>query len=155
MEALNSMITLMEPTDDIFKSDADILVNPVNIMGVSGAGLALAFKLKFPMSQVKYEETCALYTFDIGSVLLTEEFGERPIAYFPTKRDWQNPSELWYIEEGLDALLYLMRTKDYNSAAIPALGCGYGGLKWDEVRETLIDFLTSSENMSFEIYPPR
>ena len=42
---------------DIFQSSAQALVNPVNTVGVMGAGLALQFKLRYPKM---YEEYCLL-----------------------------------------------------------------------------------------------
>ena len=43
----------------IFDSTAGVLVNPVNTKGVSGAGLALEFKKRFPRCTKRYEELCA------------------------------------------------------------------------------------------------
>lgn len=50
--------TFVESDGDIFEVPSDMLVNPVNCKGVSGKGLALAFKRKFPICQAKYEEVC-------------------------------------------------------------------------------------------------
>lgn len=44
--------------NDIFTEELDVILNPVNCVGVSGAGLALAFKRKFPLGQQSYEEAC-------------------------------------------------------------------------------------------------
>ena len=38
------------------------------------------------------------------------------------------------IESGLVALISEVRRLDVRSIAIPALGCGLGGLDWNEVR---------------------
>lgn len=50
--------TFMYSDDDIFEVPSDMLVNPVNCKGVSGKGLALGFKKRFPVCQTKYEEVC-------------------------------------------------------------------------------------------------
>jgi O-acetyl-ADP-ribose deacetylase (regulator of RNase III) len=49
---------VIESNESIFEVEADMLVNPVNCKGVSGKGLALEFKHKFPICQAKYEEIC-------------------------------------------------------------------------------------------------
>lgn len=43
---------------DIFESGASILVNPVNCVGVMGAGLALQFKQRYPKMFKNYEQAC-------------------------------------------------------------------------------------------------
>lgn len=45
-------------SENIFEVESNMLLNPVNCKGVSGAGLALAFKRKFPEAQREYETTC-------------------------------------------------------------------------------------------------
>ena len=45
-------------TGNIFDSDADILVNPVNNVGVAGAGLAKQFKIRYPEANDYYVEQC-------------------------------------------------------------------------------------------------
>lgn len=56
---------------DIFEVPSDMLVNPVNCKGVSGKGLALEFKKRFPVSQKKYEEVCR------KQVYMTDATGRR------------------------------------------------------------------------------
>lgn len=63
--------TFVESDGDIFKVPSDMLLNPVNCKGVSGAGLALAFKKKFPVCQTKYEEICKREMF------ITDPVGRR------------------------------------------------------------------------------
>ena len=43
---------------NILESDAEALVNPVNCVGVMGAGLAKQFKAKYPEMFDKYKELC-------------------------------------------------------------------------------------------------
>ena len=45
-------------TGSIMKSDARVLVNPVNTKGVMGAGLAASFKKNFPENFNNYSEYC-------------------------------------------------------------------------------------------------
>jgi O-acetyl-ADP-ribose deacetylase (regulator of RNase III) len=45
-------------TGDIFTSNAEILVNPVNCKGVMGAGLAKQFRERFPENYLEYKNYC-------------------------------------------------------------------------------------------------
>ena len=46
------MITIQK--GDIFDSKMEVLVNPVNCVGVMGKGLALEFKNRYPIMYQKY-----------------------------------------------------------------------------------------------------
>ena len=50
------MITICK--GNIFDSECDALVNPVNCVGVTGAGLAKQFKEKYPMAYYSYRSAC-------------------------------------------------------------------------------------------------
>ena len=43
---------------DLFALDADILVNTVNCKGAMGAGIALAFKTRYPEMFKDYQRKC-------------------------------------------------------------------------------------------------
>jgi O-acetyl-ADP-ribose deacetylase (regulator of RNase III) len=72
---------------DLFASRTEALVNPVNCVGVAGAGLAKEFKQKFPKSFLRYHNACADNTVRIGSVFVDVEPNAHyvQIIYFPTK----------------------------------------------------------------------
>lgn len=125
---------------DIFRSGADALVNPVNCVGTSGKGLAKQFARRFPFAQKVYVSACRRGTFQIGTVLESAHKvggGKPRIIFFPTKDHWRDPSRREYITEGLSRLSYVISTSLYDTVAVPALGCGNGGLDWDWVCPTI------------------
>ena len=144
---------------DIFKSNADALVNPVNCRGVMGKGLAKEFKKRFPETFPVYREACRsgkLVPGTLQFVRLTVKpdlFGwNKPvIIHFPTKDHWKDPSRLEWIEKGLAFLKEHYREWNLTSVALPQLGTGLGGLKWEEVKP-LIDKYLSSEPLLVEVY---
>ena len=80
---------------------------------------------------------------------------ERPryVINFPTKRDWRAKSKLADIESGLVALASEITRLGIKSVAVPPLGCGLGGLRWDVVRpliEAALGGLPGVEVMLFE-----
>lgn len=114
---------------NIFDSGADYLVNPVNTVGVMGKGLALEFSKRRPGLLVAYKQAC------VQGVLSTHQpWIYKDVVCFATKQHWRNPSQLEWIKEGLSNLVI----PEGKSIAFPRLGCGLGGLDWNEVKP-LID----------------
>ena len=54
------------------------------------------------------------------------------VINFPTKRHWRGNSRMEDIEAGLVALVERTEEWGLRSLALPALGCGNGGLDWAE-----------------------
>lgn len=133
------MISYIE--GDIFGSPAQVIVNAVNTVGVMGKGLALSFKQKYPDMFRAYRAACEMRQFEIGKLMLWKK-SEPWILLFPTKTDWREPSRIEYIEAGLKKLTSTYADKSITSIAFPKLGCGNGGLEWDEVRPVMERYLS-------------
>lgn len=139
---------------DMFESGAEALVNPVNTEGIMGKGLALEFRRRYPTAAGQYVRACEERRFGIGDVLVTPPDVRAPyILHFPTKTTWRKPSRLPYIVSGLSALRQALIDNLISSVAVPALGCGEGGLKWEDVRPLLFEWLPIP-NVVIHIYPP-
>ena len=59
-----------------------------------------------------------------------------------------------YIEKGLDALIRELPHLNVKTIAIPPLGCGNGGLSWNEVRELIEKKLTPFDQYHFLVCQP-
>lgn len=142
---------------DILTTQAAALVNPVNTMGICGAGLAAQLKQRYPGMFAIYRDACSTGMFRTGSVLPVHIGPHAPqhVICVPTKREWWLPSRIGYIESGLSALLHELIALDIPSVAVPALGCGLGGLEWVIVRELIIDRLGDVNGLTVELYVPR
>lgn len=131
---------------DLFAVDVEAIVNPVNTRGVMGKGLALVFKKKFPDAFRAYAKACERGEVVVGRVhVFTREAKPRYVIHFPTKDDWRAPSRIEYVRDGLVDLAKEMREREIRSIAIPALGCGLGGLDWDDVRPLIVAALDGVE----------
>lgn len=133
---------------DLFKSGAQVLVNPVNTVGVMGKGLALSFKNRFPHMFSVYKKACDNRSFSVGKLMLIKDGGQQ-ILLFPTKKDWRDPSKLEYIEKGLEKFVQTYRIKNITSVAFPPLGCGCGGLNWNNVKPIMEKYLN---NITIDVY---
>lgn len=135
---------------NIFESSAQVIVNPVNCVGVMGAGLAKQFKERYPRMFAKYQSCCMAKLLEPGKLMLCKE-SDKWILLFPTKNHWKDRSELIYIKQGLNKLVAEYQLRGIKSIAIPKIGCGLGGLNWEEVKPLIIERLSSCD-MDVYIY---
>jgi len=148
-------------TGDIFSSQAEALVNPVNCVGVMGKGLALKFKQIYPENFKAYHRACHDGEVRPGRMHVTFPDGvplPRVIINFPTKRRWNEKSRMEDINAGLVDLVRVVRAERIRSIAIPALGCGLGGLDWNTVRSRIENAFTHAgliESVDVMLFPPK
>lgn len=156
------MIRYVGPDEgSILDDPADVLVCPVNLVsGVMGKGLALAFKERWPnlvdahkmLCQIRYGGYETLYYEQVGTGQL--------VCLFPTKVHWRNPSKLELVARGMRLLVENVKkckqgTKETYRIAVPALGCGLGGLHWDRVKPLIELAELQTDDVSWAVYLPR
>ena len=142
---------------DILRADAEALVNTVNCVGVMGRGIALQFKKAFPENFAAYAAACRRCEVRPGRMLVHElgHFANpRYVINFPTKEHWRAKSKLEHIDEGLTALVAEARRLGLGSIAIPPLGCGLGGLRWDVVRPRIEAAFAAMPELRVSLYEP-
>jgi O-acetyl-ADP-ribose deacetylase (regulator of RNase III) len=126
---------LEERSGSIFDAPVRAFVNAVNCEGISGKDLALEFKNRFPEAYEDYRMACLRKALAPGTLhTFWNQDGTR-IVNFPTKTLWRSPSKIEYIESGLPALVEWVQLNAIESIAVPALGCGLGGLPWRNVKQ--------------------
>ncbi len=142
---------------NLLTAKADALVNTVNCIGVMGKGIALQFKQAFPQNTKAYERACRLGELHPGIMLSvpTGELGPpRYIINFPTKKHWKGNSKLVYIKAGLAALIQEVERLRITSIAIPPLGCGHGGLDWNDVFPLIEEAFAKLPHIRVMVYAP-
>jgi O-acetyl-ADP-ribose deacetylase (regulator of RNase III) len=142
---------------DIFESGCEALVNPVNCTGVMGA-LAGVFRLRFPEACDMYIRTAKAGKIDVGQVItavLTPPAGSTKfIMHFPTMIEPNSQSDIRHISIGMISLIQHCFDANIRSVAFPALGCGVGGLNFDEVKNVIVDFMSPYPEIRVKIYEP-
>ena len=139
----------------IFDCNVQAIVNPVNCLGVSGAGLAKAFKLLYPDNHELYKKDCKDGLVKIGQCFLTLNHpSPQYIINFPTKQHYNDPSELEYIKAGMVSLIGLIDTYKIKTIAIPALGCGLGQLNFEAVLPLIVEPIWAHRGVSLSLYLP-
>jgi O-acetyl-ADP-ribose deacetylase (regulator of RNase III) len=129
---------------DIFKQNVSAIVNPVNCVGTMGNGLAFAFAQRHPKMLEQYKQLCASGELRPGKLFCYEVRPGRWIVNLPTKDNWCDerrnpiPSRPQDVQAGIDALVDFARSERIASIAVPALGCGKGGL---DLQSTVLPML--------------
>ncbi len=141
---------------NLLEAPVEALVNPVNCVGVMGKGLALAFAKRYPEVDRAYVADCRAGRFSPGAVRAypTDALvGPSTVICVATKDHWRHPSKLEWIRSGLASLGVLLEVEGIASVAIPALGCGLGGLSWPVVRDQ-VTLKLGSHPCSIRLYAP-
>lgn len=143
---------------NLLRAPVEALVNTVNTAGIMGKGIALQFKQAYPRMFRAYEAACnagdiqpgKMNVFDLGGLA----GGPRWIINFPTKGHWRAKSRLKDIEAGLADLVATIKRLGICSIAIPPLGCGNGGLDWNDVRPRIEAALAEVPTVRILLYRP-
>ncbi|MCM2458840.1 macro domain-containing protein [Rhizobium sp. CG4] len=125
----------------ILESSAQTLVNTVNCVGVMGKGLAKEFKDREPEMFKSYKRICDQKLLRPGKLWLYKGTTNW-ILNFPTKDHWRNPSKIEWIEQGLQKFVVGHAELGIREVSFPRLGCGNGGLNWDDVRPLMESYLS-------------
>lgn len=142
---------------NLLEAKAQALVNTVNTVGVMGKGIALQFKEAFPMNFKIYAAECKEKKLQPGKLLVVKEQtleGEKIIINFPTKTEWYLKSKYEYVEDGLKELVKVIDEYQIESIAIPPLGCGNGGLKWEKVKSLIEKYLSHLSQVHIQVFEP-
>ena len=149
---------MIEPgTGNLLTSDVEALVNTVNTVGVMGKGIALQFKRAFPANFRAYQAACERGDVRLGHVWAFDTGVLGPRRYvlnFPTKQHWRSSSRVEDVSAGLESLVTTVGELGIKSIAIPALGCGNGGLSWDEVRPLIEQACARMPDVRAVVYAP-
>ena len=149
------MITLTQ--GNLLEVNVEALVNPVNTVGVMGKGIALQFKRAFPQNFKAYKRACDDGELAPGKMFVFQVDLNDSLKYvvnFPTKKHWRDKSRIEYIQDGLAALAVAIKELQIKSIAIPALGCGCGGLCWNQVRPLIEEAFTGLSDVTAFLYEP-
>lgn len=157
---------------DMFFSQMQTLTVSVNTVGVMGKGLASRAKYQFPDMYVVYQDVCKDKTLTMGKpylykreASLDEDLADEPFSLpnpnankwfllFATKNHWKEGSDFAGIEKGLQWLVDNYKTEGIQSIAMPALGCGLGGLDWKDMGPLMCKYL-SQMSVQASIYLPQ
>lgn len=146
---------------NMFSASVEAIINTVNCVGVMGKGVALEFKRRWPDNFKEYKKLCDAKLLRPGQLFIFQneeifsESNPKFLINFPTKLHWREKSRLEYVEDGLDALIAAIDEYKIRSIALPPLGCGNGGLDWNDVKPLIQEKLGHLESIDIQVFEPR
>lgn len=159
LSILSDMIE--EHTGNLLEAPVEALTNAVNTVGIAGKGIASQFKERYPENFEAYQAACKTGEVEVGRMFITEvpqggtvDIGPRYVINFPTKKHWRGAAQLSYVEKGLYDLVEQIEQYKIASVAIPALGCGHGGLEWVVVRPMMAEAFRRLPNVKVLLFVP-
>lgn len=123
---------------NVFEVGAPAIGHGVNVRGVMGAGVAVGFRNSFPEMHAEYQLRCATGELEPGEVFhwVEEESGLHIFNLASQDEPGPNARLEWLVASAGRALSI---ADEYGVPyiAIPQIGCGIGGLEWEDVKRSL------------------
>lgn len=151
-------MTLIEQTGDLFTTTAEAIGHGVNVEGAMGAGIAVDFRAKYAGMYPHYLALCKHGELQPGSMMpwaIAEgAHGNLRWVYNIASQDLPGAhANIVWLDSALNrALRHAYRTEQVKTFAIPRIGCGIGGLKWEDVRRVLHSASLRNPRIDLEVW---
>jgi O-acetyl-ADP-ribose deacetylase (regulator of RNase III) len=144
---------------DIFLTDCDAIGHGCNIQAVMGGGIAYAIRKLFPKAYQEYRKVCWNKTF-VPGVIQTVLCDDKIIVNMATQEYQIMKSNLnkgsgakkEWIEKCLKNVLLSYEKRGYSSIAFPQIGCGLGGLNFEEDVKPIFIEIFSNHDLKVIVY---
>lgn len=128
---------------DIFNVKGDAICVTTNGItrkdgtAVMGAGIAKTANMRYNLDTELGNKlrTTGNHVYDMGI------FNQHHIVTFPTKHHWRDLSDLELIKQSCLELVALADSNNWKEIYLPPVGCGCGGLDWDDVEYAISPIL--------------
>jgi len=107
-----------------------------NCAGAMGAGIAVAFKKRWPRMFEEYKVRCADGRFRLGDVFVWNE--DDVVVYnLATQEHWKTKARFPALKKAALKMVELAALAGIERIGLPRIGAGLGGLEWPRVRSVL------------------
>ncbi len=146
------MTVVLRAEQDMFRLAplVDVMINPVNLVGAMGKGIALEFKNRHPDAYERYRTICKEGKFQIGDIHVVKDSSVNYlIVNLPTKRHFADGSDPDDIKRGLDKLRRWLQMPQHSlyTVCMPMLGCGEGRLGYEIMEPAFFEYLDHLDNV--------
>ncbi|NUP06247.1 MAG: macro domain-containing protein [Polyangiaceae bacterium] len=107
-----------------------------NCAGSMGAGIAVAFKQRWPAMFEEYRARCHDGRFALGDVFVWTE-GDVTVYNLGTQEHWKKKAQISALTRATLRMLDLAEKGGVSAIGLPRIGAGLGGLDWPKVRDAL------------------
>lgn len=147
------MSIIRESDGDLFAYhfDAEIICVTTNRVGVSGKGVALAAKRRYPDEfERNYKLYCQRKEWGCQS-LYFDEASLTHVVNLDTKHHWAPPSTMKIVRESLLSLFDFAQANSCRWIAMSPPGCGSGGLSWINQVKPLLQSVLDDHAGDFDV----
>jgi O-acetyl-ADP-ribose deacetylase (regulator of RNase III) len=122
---------------DLFAApDLHAYAHGCNCAGSMGAGIAVAFKQRWPRMFDEYRARCQDGRFGLGDVFVWSE--DLVTVYnLGTQEHWRKKAQLAAVARALHKMVALARAAGVTRIGLPRIAAGLGGLDWPKVRAAI------------------
>jgi O-acetyl-ADP-ribose deacetylase (regulator of RNase III) len=107
-----------------------------NCAGAMDAGVAVAFKKRWPRMFEDYAARCKDGRFHLGDVAVWSE-DEVTVYSVAIQEHWKKKAQLSALARGLRKAVSLAEHAGVERIGVPRIGAGLGGLDWNRVKSVL------------------
>ena len=104
--------------------------------GHMDAGIAVAFKKRWPRLETEYAARCADGRFHLGDVFAFTE-GETTVYTLALQEHWKAKAKLAALTRAMTRVVELATHAGITRIGLPRIGTGLGGLEWLRVKSVL------------------
>lgn len=126
---------LTEVEGDLFDLGLPAIGHGCNCSGVMGAGIAAEFRRRWPQMYQQYREMCLRHELTLGDLFVYES--DVAIYNLMTQPTSGPTANLGAIGKSVKAALQDCDEFGIPKLGLPRIGCGIGGLRWEDVRQVL------------------
>lgn len=144
-------MTIRLCTGNVFMANADALAHGCNLQGVMGAGIAAEFKRRDPVMFERYAMKCRDKSLQLGMAWHWIGANDKRVFNLMTQIEPGANASLAAIDVALANMLRECKHYKVKSVAMPRIGCGIGGLNWDDVKRVLVERCSKSD-VEIQVY---
>jgi O-acetyl-ADP-ribose deacetylase (regulator of RNase III) len=106
--------------------------------GTMDAGVAVAFKKRFPRMFEDYAARCADGRFHLGDVIVWSE-GDEVVYNLGIQEHWKTKARVPALSRALRRMVQLAEHASVARIGLPRIGAGLGGIDWPRVKSVLAE----------------
>ncbi|HKQ71879.1 MAG TPA: macro domain-containing protein [Polyangiaceae bacterium] len=124
---------------DIFDTEGlHAFAHGCDTAGAMDAGVAVAFKKRWPAMFEEYRARCADRTFRVGDVFAWSE-GEENVFILGIQEQSAQKAKVTWLTKSLQTMTELAAMAGIERVGIPRIGAGQAGLDWPRVKKILTE----------------
>ena len=146
------MLTELSSTD-VLEISCDAIAHGVNMKGAMAGGIARSIAIMYPSVEQEYNQFCKDQRARLGGVFVSninkgEEGKPQRLYNLFTQIEPGRDARLTALEVSVNRMVDMAVATGVQTIAMPRIGCGIGGLDWEDVKPILV---AASVNVNFVV----